>query len=344
MRARSSIFSFDTLSVEVRLPTALAWCVAFLVVFRLLINCLGGDPTSRGDISNASEHLRSARGKDLRVVFFGSSRLQSAILSEEWARRAGLRPDQVLNLAVQSGRLWDVLFMVDRAGGIPPSVELAVIEISPWEFNRNVMNPVTKMRETIPEHLRTWATLSDRLAVDGIGSRMRLLADWFWPVYRRIPVQKWEISRSPSKLEPLLGPLHHFDDERRRSLANSGAFRGKEMAAFHFSHPSFSGFAQRNLERIITTLGHGPFRLVLLQLPARRAYIGAIKSDPDRSALYERIRDVVRASTSEHVEFIDWEISDDCGLGEDVFVDYGHFTREGAVAFTNRLFPELEAR
>jgi hypothetical protein len=135
-------------------------------------------------------------------------------------------------------------------------------------------------------------------------------------------------SRTPSKLQPLLGPLHHLDDEKREALASSRAFRGKEMAAFHFSRPSFSRFAQRNLERIITTLGHGSLRLVLLQLPARRAYIDAIKSDPDRNALYERMQDVVHGSTSEHVAFVGWEISEDCGLSEDVFVDYGHFTRE----------------
>jgi hypothetical protein len=107
----------DKTAVEFASASSPAWCVAFLVGFRLLIICAGGDPTVRGDISNAAEHLVERPRKDLRVVFFGSSRLRSAILPEE-ARLAGLRPDQSSTLAVER-RLWMSFFMIDRAGGMP---------------------------------------------------------------------------------------------------------------------------------------------------------------------------------------------------------------------------------
>ena len=75
------------------------------------------------------------------------------------AKLQGLRQEQVINLAVHSGSFWDALFMMRRGGGLPDSVDRAVIEIGPVMFNQNSVNPVLKKRHFPPAHFVRWAGL-----------------------------------------------------------------------------------------------------------------------------------------------------------------------------------------
>jgi hypothetical protein len=344
MRGRSSIFSFDTLQGLPRASASVKWCVGLLLAFRLLISWVAPDPTARYDILNAAEYLHSVQHGDLRVVFFGSSRMQSAVLAEEWARRAGLRKDQVVNLAVNDGRFWDALYMVDASGGVPPSVDLVIIEIAHWEFNRNVLSPIGGMPEPVPQHFRHVARLSERLAADGMTLRMGLLADLMWPLYVRQPLERWQYrAQSPKPAAPP-PPIHHWDKDRENNLAQAAAFKGANIVKLHFFRPEMSKFATWNLDRLLSQLRNDSRRIVLVELPARREYLHAIQEDPAKVAFYRDVQGVVRAHASGLVSSVIWEGAADCGLTEDVFVDYGHFSREGAHAFTDRFFDELVAR
>ncbi len=344
MRARSSIFSFDTLQAIPAPSAGVKWCIGFLLIFRILIGWAAPDPTARYDILNAAEYLRAAKGRDLKVVFFGSSRLQSAVIADEWARRAGLKPGEVANLAVNDGRLWDALYMIETSGGLPASVNLVVVEIAPWEFNRNLLNPGFAVRSAIPQHMRHLATLSERLAVDDVESRMDLLADFVWPLYERQPLNQWQFPVPiPQPALPLPIAMH-WDERQRERAATAGALKGSNIAKVHFFHPEISSFAVWNLDRLLARVAGDSRRVVLAELPAREEYLRAIEQEPASRAFYQQVQELVKARTSENVSFLSWELARDCGLSENIFVDYGHLSREGAQTFTGRLFDEIAAK
>jgi len=344
MPGLSSIFSFDTLRGPPKVSASVAWCVGFLLVSRFLIGWAAPDPTARYDILNAAEYLRTVQRGDLRVVFFGSSRMQSAILPDEWARLAGLRPEQVANLAVNDGRFWDALYMVETSGGLPASVDLVVIEVAHWEFNQNVRSPIGGLPYPIPQHFRHLARLSERLTVDGLGSRMSLLADVVWPLYERQPLERWEDGVQPVKPAVPPAPAHHWNKASREKLAGAPAFKGSNIVKLHFFQAEVSSFAVRTLDRLLARVQNGSRKIVLLELPARQEYVRSIENDPTKLAFYRDVQELVEARASGPVRTMMWEVAADCGLTEDVFVDYGHFSREGARAFTDRLFDELAAR
>jgi hypothetical protein len=342
MPGRSSIFSFETLAARPRLSASFAWFVALLVGSRLLLAWAAPDLTARDDLLGAAEYLR-VQGGDLHVVFFGSSRLQTAIVPQEWAGRAGLRSDQVANLAVNDGRLADASYMVRHAGGLPASIQLVVIEISPWEFNRNGLHPGTGAPNSIPVRTRSLGTLSDRLAVDDITARLQLVADLIWPVYQRRPFLQWDY---PDPLQAAIPPPPriHYDLQSRMYLANLEGFRGDKIAAKHFYNAAMSTWAKRNLDVLLSQVRSPTRHVVLLQLPARSAYMGAVNADPQTRALLREVADFVRAHATADILPLTWELASDCGLEEDIFVDYGHFTLGGAVALTDRLYDELTDR
>lgn len=341
MRGRSSIFSFDTLAVRPRLSASIAWCFVMLLVVRWFTGWAAVSPTDRYDILNAAEYLRSDKVHDLKVVFFGSSRMQTAIIPQEWARKAGWKPAQVANLAVNGGRLWDAQYMLASSGGLPESVELVVIEISVWEFNRNKRNPITGSAE-VPQHMRHWASLSDRLALDTSSwQRLELLGDFVWPLYLRRPLQRWEQDGQKVKADPPFSPPIHWDNKSRDALAASANFKSAHVANMHFADFEMSLFTQRSMAALVAAVRKPGRRVVLLQLPARREYVNATDVSLQLTPLFRSVRDVVLSQSSADVTPLIWELPQDCGLTEDIFVDYGHFSREGALAFTDRLFDEL---
>jgi len=322
----------------------LIWCLVALVAVRIAIGAAQPISSVRPEIQRAAAFLRRSHDGNLRTVFFGSSRFQTAIRTDVWARRQEVPREAVVNLAVSDGRLWDALYMLRQGTGLPDSVDLVVIELSPWEFNRHVRNPVGHPT-LVPDELRYWGGLGDRLAVDDPLLRMRLLGDYLWPLSKRRPLEQWDAPTSLAIAAPPPPPIHHTDPATAAYLAKQEAFQPEHIAANHFFDPEVSAFTARNLSLLLAAVTTKPEReIVLLQLPARRGYFDTVEKSPQGRAFYDEVQRIADSQSGNHVHVIAWHTADECGLQEDIFVDYGHLSLSGAAAMTNRVYDEMERR
>ena len=321
------------------------WCLAILILVRAGL-ALWEPPWRDGhEIANTRAYLKAAKHRDVRVVAFGSSRLNSAFVSPEWARRAGLRPDQVLNLSVNNGQFWDARFMLREAGGLPDSVELVLIEAARWNFNRNRIAPLTEIRTDYPEHFRQQGGLRDRLSVDGWIARASLVAEMIWPTYQRRGLAAWlhfaTTRWSPVPSLPIRSP--HWDEKQHAAIRRQKFLQANSIVLDHFHEPAMSSFALRNFRALIGEIRSQGARVVVVHLPTRPAYERAIRRDTAKSKLVELIDNEIDSILDDGVYAVGCRLAGECGLTQSVFVDYGHFNYEGARAFTGFLFDEVDA-
>jgi hypothetical protein len=175
---------------------------------------------------------------------------------------------------------------------------------------------------------------------------MKLVSEFVWPLYERRPLEQWlVVPRDPGVRTPNLPPpIPQWDESMSVQLHQNPHFRAPSIAADHFYEPLMSGFAKRNLDRLLTLLRRDGRKIVLVQLPVRDAYLDVAMSTPEGKRLYEAVHDVVRSHVGGSVSAVMCERVRDCGLDEDIFVDYGHMSREGARAFTGKLYHEVASK
>ena len=343
MSAHSSTSSSEHLDPAPHGTGILLWCVGWLCLARAVLGAWEPAWQDREDILNATEYLRQADEKDLRVVVLGSSRMHSAFHSETWAARAGLESDQVANLSVDNGQFWDARFMLDRTGGLPDSVELVVIEAPRWNFNRNKVSPVWgRHRYDYPEHFRQQGGLVDRWSVDDVGDRAALLLEFAWPLYQRRPVEEWaDTFRTPPRAVPRLRASVHWFEAQHAKLRAIRALQADSIVLDHFSEPAMSSFAQRNFDLLLREVEEHAARVVLVTLPTRGLYQDMILSDPARREFVASVDATIASHVDEDVAWVLCARAAACGLDEGIFVDYGHLTLDGARALTSRLFDRV---
>ena len=265
-----------------RLRATLGWCVLFLLAARLALAAFGPEASGRPNLANAVAWLHGAQDADVRVLALGSSRLRTAFDTEEWERLAGLPRGSVRNAALDSGLFFDHGHLLREGGGLPPSVELVIVEAARWNFSRNRLHPYSKARDFPPEHLRPLGRLSDRLAVDSLADRLRLLAEWLWPLYQRRSLDAWLAwLRDPWAPEPVLpGDTLHWSRELWRRASRNPTFMPRSIARDHFHEAELSEFAVRNLQELLDRLAESSARVVLVRIPVRRAYLDEAVTQP----------------------------------------------------------------
>jgi tetratricopeptide (TPR) repeat protein len=64
-------------------------------------------------------------------------------------------------------------------------------------------------------------------------------------------------------------------------------------------------------------------------------------NDPQYLDAYIKVIRFLHSLETDRILSIIWQTPGDCGLDESAIIDYGHFSNEGAYAFTQRLFNEL---
>lgn len=318
-------------------------CLATLVLIRLAFAWAGPGWRDRPDLESAAALLRDARGEDVRTVALGSSRMHSAFRPDVWADRAGLEERQVLNLALDNGHFWDARHLLERAGGLPDRVELVLIEVARWNFNRHKVSPLgERVRYDYPEHFRQQGGVLDRWSVDDPLARIRLLAEAVWPVYQRRTVGEWiELARTRSTRPPERGASPHWFARNHRRLRAMRAFRAESIVLDHYHDPALSSFAVRNFALLVEAARTAGAEVVLVTLPTRTAYQRAILSDASRRAFAEAVDRVVAARVGPGVRRVDCPLAADCGLDGRIFVDYGHLHYDGAAALTHALFDRI---
>jgi hypothetical protein len=298
----------------------------------------------RADIEDTTAFLEQARVRDLQVVVLGSSRMQSAFSSEEWSRRAGVDANQVINLSLNNGQFWDARHMLRKAGGLPESVQLVLIEAPRWNFNRNKVFPGSnRYRYDYPEHFRQQGGLLDRWSVDDRIARMKLLAEFVWPLYQRRSVEEWiEYFRSRREPVPQLSGSMHWIEAMHEKFRALRALRADSIVLDHFHDPAMSSFAIRNFELLIRDVRKQGTKVVIVTLPTRDLYQDKIRADPLKNSFVNSIDALIASKTDDGVYSISCKRARDCQLSEAIFVDYGHLTMDGARALTDELFDRVQ--
>ncbi len=329
-----------------------------LVLARIGLAIYGPEWSERRDLLNAAELLRVERlkaakdpGEGLQVVAFGSSRMNSAFVSAVWAKHSGLQRDQVANLAVRNGTLWEPNFLIQRSGGLPASVRLVLVELPLWGFNAGRLDMMVGQRGGVAEHLRPWATLADRRSIDDPWIRARYLADVLWPSYLRRPLEAWgTVLFNPYRPRPVPPPEplsrrdvwgRRRDKPASRGLSKNRPFSGPQTARRHFFDPQLSHFELRNLDVLLEQLARSRARIVFVQLPIQIMYLHTVRIDPEKSALYDEIKQVTADKIRRRAELLSLDMAMLAGLDESIFIDYGHYNEQGARRFTSALYQRL---
>ena len=336
MRTRSSTSSSS--SPVRRTARTLAWTTAFLVACRLVLLGLSPvvenllDKQPRRETRTAAHYLASRAADDIRVIFMGSSRMKSGVDSDEWADLAGLPRSSVVNLAISNGTLEDVLTIFGEAG-VPPSVEMVVVDVEPAFFNRNRTHPVTGKPDP-----------ADAEPVPP--GPVKAVAFAVWPIHWRRSLKDWASGIEPAA-RSLEGfprrPRYHTDPAFALRLAQSKADGAVNMGHAHLDHFSPSPRFGPRVRALSALLARKNLRLVFVHPPYRSGYPNALDGDPDGQAAYRQWKRDLR-SFSGAAETLFWESAAECGLDDSVFLDFGHFTREGQRRFTRRLYAEIGER
>lgn len=72
----------------------------------------------------------------------------------------------------------------------------------------------------------------------------------------------------------------------------------------------------------------------------RSEYYNYLDTDPRYRSEFEKYKTFIKSFSNKH-QVIYWETPPDAGLDNSIFVDYGHFSKEGAVLFTRHLSAEI---
>ena len=346
MFAHSSISNSDRPSSAAEAFRLFLRCVAFLAMVRVVFMFWGPEWSDRWEVTNAREYLRASKTREVRVVVFGSSHMRSAFLSEQWAARAGLREDQVINLSLDSGRFWDARYLLRETGDLADSVDLVLLEAPKWNFNRNRVNPLTRIVVDYPESLRQHGGLRDRLSVDGWANRVGLMAEAIWPVYQRRTLEGWvdHLVSSSQPIARLPAESIHWDESLHATLRAHPRFRARKIVLDHFSDPELSSFTKRNFRLLVKALRRRGAEVAIVTLPSRDAYHEVRDADPGRTQFIEEVDEVIASTLGNGVFAIDCHRARDCGQSGRIFVDYGHLNKAGARSLTSALFDEIEKR
>lgn len=350
MRNRSSIFNFDTLQ-ERPSPSKSFFVAAATVLLSVAFAhgfgeaFLVRDPNSR--LANAIRYLRSQEKAQPKILFLGSSRTQSCIDPETFARASGIPGGKVLNLAQPSWGPWQALVVLRHAPNALSSVETAFVELTPDSFNQNALHPITHEPCGNPEEFDAWATYSERALAPDAHTQGRLLAGYAVPIAQRRSLLAWlGIGKQLVLRRPQNGdmspPLYHRDTGKGALLAADPDFKATTISQYHLHDYHFSNKEATLVRRLLAFLREQGIEVVIFHPPVRAAYFDYVASDPQRQAEFEKFRSFVRDLAREY-RVASWETLEDCGLNDSVVVDYGHFSREGALQFTQQLYAWVHA-
>jgi len=182
MPSRSSIFSFDTLTVRPKPTPALLLAIGLCAAFRMSLYAARSrlDHVPAASIHPqfiAREYLLVRRAKVRpRIVLMGDSITLYGLREEQLAAAAGLEPDEVVNLGVESGRAWDALLLLRRNPEFFSRVQLVVFNVTLSQVT------LASAAKRLP-HFYRFSTLREKLQADAPVDRLILLLDWAWPFF-----------------------------------------------------------------------------------------------------------------------------------------------------------------
>ncbi len=350
MSSRSSIFSFDTLAEFPRPNRVFFLVLALLVCIGLLISknrVYLETIAPRSMITPVSSFLRNHHTGQAKIIFLGSSRFVSCINSDFFAQLGNIDPAGVLNLSMDSGSFWEALVLCRENPFLLESASLAVINIEPWMFNRNLLHPIYRKPHEFEPHFYTWAEFREKMEIPDLKTRAGLFLDLLWPLSEKRNVVDWynglnAMVHSASPPAYLIAPAYHYNEAALRARMNDPRFHPRVISIYHLHDYAFSEQKAEYLRRLVQKLREKGIRVLLVQPPMHRDYMKAIYHNPASKAGYQRFLAYIHAMENDQIHSIVWETPEDCGLDETVFMDYGHFNLVGGRLFTEKLFAEMK--
>ncbi len=352
MRNRSSIFSFSTLR-ELPLPSRSFLVATAIVLLSVALmhgfreTLLVRDLRPEARLANAIRYLRSQAGARPRVLFLGSSRTQSGIVPEAFAEASGIPRAQILNVAEPSWGAWHALVLLKHAPHVLASVETVFVELTTGSFNENAVHPITHEPAGNPDEFDAWATYSERVQARNAYGRDRLLVESALALTQRKNLNFWcKIGKQILRREPGKGemrpPIFHQEADKAAQLAADPHFEATTISRYHFHNFQFSQREVAVFRELLAFLREHDMEVVIFHPPVRAAYYDYLASDPRMQREFEKFRGFARELATEY-RVVYWETLEDAGLDNSAVLDYGHFSREGALRLTRRLYAQIHA-
>lgn len=345
MRNRSSIFSSSTVK---SIPKAKGTLIVSLVliVCALAMGARLLYPFMRMNNSRIGTVLRYLEGRladegaeyDL-VVFFGSSRFQTAIDLERLDEVSGSDGVVFLNLSQPSMGPWHYAKVFGHVRGSLARVRVVVFEVSPWMFNRNALHPIKGGPLKLHDEVDKWGTFRERMEIGGTAGRLKAVA---FGVIPRYPLSEWvKAVRGLAPVNELTIPAYRRDERLADTLRVDPVFKAENISVAHLSNFEFDDSEAQTLEQLVEKLSSGGARVFVVHPPVRAAYYDYLDRTEGAPAEFRRYKEFFE-SLSEKCGVLYWDTPADCGFDESIFLDYGHMTREGAAAFTSLVYSEIE--
>lgn len=346
----SSIFSFDTLTGLPRVTRSLWLTLAICLAFRCLLflgatrlQNIPAPAMNRRYEYLERVHIRTAKATP-KILLMGNSLVRYGLLEEQLAKAAGLKPDEVLNLGLASGRPWEAMLFLRRNPDLTRNVQLVVYNVGRYQIEHaNAIKHIDRFYR--------YGTLSEKLAADGWDNRAKLLLDQIWPCIS-------ERRRFATWLAGLTGNGENdftFDSEPLRP-AWEDDFRSawERRKAKADIRPSQADLAQdaplspqheQILRDFVAYWRDREVPILLINTPSRKTWLNAMLSSPQARHRWLSFEDQIKAMTDGDVAYCPWYTANQCGVDDpDDFLDTSHLTPQGAHKLTMALIETLKSR
>jgi hypothetical protein len=267
----------------------------------------------------AEEAVREREGKS-RVLIMGSSRMRDGVVPAVLAQELRLSEEQVTNVSYAAGTVYDLLLMLRRKPSVMDGVEVVIVDAEPWSLN----DLTALSRRT---HFLRYATLTERFAyrTGNMRDTVEAVGSFVWPyLVDRRSLMQW-----------LGGPAAHGVRPAPRYGERPAQYSPLAAAQEHMSEFSFSNRMAEMWQEAAAALNRRGVRMLVVQPPANTIYITWIKQH--QGGAYLRYRTFIQGLSAPGVLVRLYEMPSELGMQDDVFADYGHFTREGAERFSRHL-------
>ncbi len=300
--------------------------------------------------SRISEMVRYLRAETRQatatpsVLFLGNSRFRSAIVPEVFeAHLQSGPPVRFINCAQPSMSYWEFSKVFDHLDAKRLNVRACVIEVDPWTFSRYECHAITKEPVRHRREIETWGTAREILAVEGTLLKTRLLVQRYLP---RHSVSQYiraaeHLAKGPSETAGTLPrPPYHADRTLEHKLRDNPNFFAENISQYHMTNYTFSTTKANEFSRFLRTLTGQGITVLLVHPPVRKAYFNYVLTDPNRRKEFDKHLSFLDKLGAEY-DFVNWQTPAEGGMSDDVFVDYGHLSLEGANIYSNALAQTL---
>jgi poly-D-alanine transfer protein DltD len=282
-------------------------------------------------------NLQQASDEHEFVLFFGSSRFQSAIDIQTFAQISRNEKLAFLNLAQPNMGPWHYSVVLKNVGTSLSRIRLIVFEISPWMFNKNALTPRTTERFLHRDEVDSWGTWQERLEIREMDQRLEAMTVG---MVSRHPLSAWITAfQSLDPVYELDAPEYRIDASAEEKLRSDPYFRAEYLSKYHLHEFEFDQGQKNTLEKLLEQLDSVGIAVLLVHPPVKSEYYDYLDTDHRYRAEFLKYESALEKLPS---DLAYWETPFDCGLDDAIFLDYGHLSRGGSADFARRLYAEMK--